>query len=65
MYTIDREVVQRQMEDMRKEIEQYRLGKKALKRKRKERNTFLFGRFSSASPTNKMKRFLYLQETLF
>lgn len=37
MYTIDREVVQRQMEDMRQEIEQYRLGKEALKRKRKER----------------------------
>ena len=37
MYTIDREVVQRQMEEMRQEIEQYRLGQKALKRKRKER----------------------------
>jgi hypothetical protein len=37
MYTIDREVVQRQMEDMRQEVEQYRLGQKALKRKRKER----------------------------
>lgn len=42
MYTIDREVVQRQMEDMRKEIEQYRLGEKALKRKRKERKHIPF-----------------------
>ncbi|MCG7345922.1 hypothetical protein MHZ92_17560 [Sporosarcina sp. ACRSL] len=42
MYTIDREVVQRHMEDMRQEIEQYRLGQKALKRKRKERNRVPF-----------------------
>ena len=65
MYTIDREVVQRQMEDMRKEIKQYRLGKKALKRKRKERKQFLFGQFIASSPNNKLEQFLHLQETLF
>ncbi|MFC5602869.1 hypothetical protein [Sporosarcina koreensis] len=37
MYTIDREVIQRQMDDMRQEIEQFRLEQKALKRRRKER----------------------------
>ena len=42
MYTIDREVVQRQMEEMRQEIEQYRLGQKALKRRRKERKHLSF-----------------------
>lgn len=41
MYTIDREVIQRQMDDMRQEIEQLRLGQRALKRKRKERKGIL------------------------
>ncbi|MCM3712400.1 hypothetical protein [Sporosarcina luteola] len=42
MYTIDREVVQRHMEDMRQEVEQFRMEQKALKRKRKERKNVPF-----------------------
>lgn len=42
MYTIHREVIQQQMEDMRKEVEQYRLGQRALKRRRKERKSAPF-----------------------
>lgn len=42
MYTIDREVIQRQLEEMRLEVEQYRLGQKAIKRKRKERKNIPF-----------------------
>lgn len=41
MYTFDREVVQQHMDDMRQEIEQYRLEQKALKQKRKEQKNFL------------------------
>lgn len=42
MHTIDREVIQRHLEDKRQEIEQYRLGQNALKRKRKERKITAF-----------------------
>ncbi|MCM3745260.1 hypothetical protein M3193_14060 [Sporosarcina luteola] len=42
MYTIDREVVQRHMEEMRQEIEQFRMERKALKRRRKERKNVPF-----------------------
>lgn len=37
MYTIDREVIQRHLEEMRQEVEHNRIGQKALKQKRKER----------------------------
>lgn len=43
MHTIiDREVIQRQMDEMREEIEQFRMGQKALKQKRKERKSAPF-----------------------